>query len=244
MPAFLSFLDPQDLEYPRFYLLLPDLHRRMYLVLAASLGILLQGVTLLHLLGWHTRGTISREGIGRRVFRRWPGLFLINLIGLLLFLGPLLAVGKWLLPGLDNLALSRGITLACYILGFTAEIFLAYAAFLFLSFDSGIKASLRASIVFGCRHMGVVTGLVLIPFFLALPLQWVSGARQMIVYNFRPELIFYLLLTTSFLTVLILYIQLSTLVRYYAEEKLRRPFEGEWDDKHKPEKREYDPAGP
>jgi hypothetical protein len=73
--------------------------------------------------------------------------------------------------------------------------------------------------------------LVLVPFMLALPLHGLTLLRRAIVLDFRPELMLHVLLLSSFLTLLVLFIELSTLVRYYAEEELRRPYQGEWDDK-------------
>ncbi|MCP4545703.1 MAG: hypothetical protein GY835_04440 [bacterium] len=232
------------LEYPGFYLLLPDLHQRLYMALAGTLGIFMQGVSLLYLMQWHTRGQVTRERIWIRVLRRWPGLFVINLISLALFLGPLIAVKHLLLPVIESASAGRGLFLACYGIGFVAEILLAYAAFLLLAFDSGLKASLVASVKFAAQNIWVMICLIMIPFFLALPLQWVAAARVSIITRFRPELIFYLLLLNSLVMVAILFIQLSTLVRYYAEEKLRKPFAGEWDDKDLPERRVYDPGSP
>jgi hypothetical protein len=215
------------LEYPRFYILLPDMQRRLYLVLAAILGVYLQGVTILQLLGQHSGGKLQRRHPWRRTLKRWPGLFLINLLGLVLFLGPLFVVKQWLLPAIGSAGPGRLIVLASYGLGFLVEIFLLYAAFLYVSFSSGWWTSVKSSIGFARRRFWTSLILVLVPFFLALPIQAITSMRRAIVFGFRPELIYYLLLTSSFLTLLVLFIQLSTVVRFYAEEKLRRPFEGE-----------------
>ena len=42
-----SLFGEEVLEYPRFYILLPDMQRRLYLLLAAFLGIYFQAVTML-----------------------------------------------------------------------------------------------------------------------------------------------------------------------------------------------------
>lgn len=219
-------------EYPRFYLQLPDIQRRLYLLLALFIGVFFQGVALLHLLAHHTGGKLRREHPWRRCLRRWPGLFLINLISLTLFLGPLVATRQWLLPALGEAGPGKAVYLGAYAIGFTAEVFLLYAPFLFVAFSSGWWASLRSSIRFAARQLWTTMILVLVPFFLALPIQGLIGMRRQIVFGFRPELMFHLLLAGSFLTLLVLFMQLSSLVRFYTEERLRRPFEGEWDDKH------------
>lgn len=232
MDVLRAAFDEEAGEYPRFYLILPDVHRRLYLILAAFLGIYCQGVSLLYLLRHHTGGKLMRARPWRRALRRWPGLFLINLVSMVFFLGPLLVVRQWVLPALGASGGGKAAYLAGYGLGFVAEIFLLYAAFLYVSFSSGWWTSLVASVRFALGRFGVSLILVLIPFFLALPLQGFFAHRQQVAYEFRPELIYHLLLFSSFVTLLVLFVQLSTLVRFYAEEELRRPFEGEWDDKH------------
>lgn len=227
-----SLFGEEALEYPRFYVLLPDMQRRLYLVLAAVLGVYLQGVTLLHLLGQHSGGKLRRRRPWRRALKRWPGLFMINLLSLTLFLGPLFVVKQWLLPAIGSAGPGRFVVLASYGLGFVVEIFLLYAAFLYVAFSSGWWTSVKSSLGFARSRFGTSLILVLIPFFLALPIQAMTSMRRQIVFGFRPELIYYMLLLASFLTLLVLFIQLSTVVRFYSEEKLRRPFEGEWDDKH------------
>ena len=218
-------------DYPRFFLLLPDLHRRLYLVLAASLGVFLQGVSLLQLLNWHTGGKLQREAPWRRALRRWPGLILINLVLLASFLLPLALVQRVVLPLLGDQAPDRLALLAAYALGFVAAIALLYAPFLYVAFSSGWWAAIRGSFRFARTHAGVSLVLVLVPFLLALPIHALTLLRRTIVMDFRPELMLHLLLFGSFLTLLLLFVELSTLVRYYAEEELRRPYQGEWDDK-------------
>lgn len=218
-------------EYPRFYLELPDLHRRLYLFLAASLGMYLQGVTLLRLLAWHTGGKLQRESPWRRALARWPGLVLINLVLLASFLLPLAVVEHLLLPRLGDVLPDRGLLLAAYGVGFVGAIFLLYAPFLHVAFSSGWRRAIRESARFAWRRLGVSVVLVLVPFLLALPVHALTLMRRTIVLGFRPELMLHLLIASSLLTLLVLFIELSTLVRYYAEEELRRPYEGEWDDK-------------
>ncbi len=227
-----SLFGEEALEYPRFYILLPDMQRRLYLLLAAILGVYLQGVTILQLLGQHSNDRLRRRHPWRRALTRWPGLFMINLFGLILFLGPLFVVKQWLLPIIGSSGPGRLAVLAGYGLGFLVEIFLLYAAFLYVAFSSGWWTSVKSSIGFARSTFGTSLILVLIPFFMVLPIQAITSMRRAIVFGFRPELIYYLLLISSFLTLLVLFIQLSTVVRFYAEQKLRRPFEGEWDDKH------------
>jgi hypothetical protein len=232
-------------EYPRFYLWLPVLQRRLYLVLAGLLGVYLQGVVLLNLLSHHSRHRVGHDHPWRRSFRRWPGLFLINMFRMLMFFIPLYCVKLFLLPVMGPGSAARGVLLSVYGLGFLVETFMAYAALCYIYYDRNPVRAIKLSIIFVKDHFGVVLGLVLIPFFLALPLQGLIAMRYEIINNFKPELVFHLLQLTSFLTVVILFIQLSSMVRYYAQEELRRPFEGEWDDKHLlPEKRVYDPSGP
>ncbi len=221
----------EALEYPRFYMLLPDMQRRLYLVLALFLGVFLQAVALVHLLGYHSGGRLARKRPWLRALKRWPGLFLFNLLSLVLFLGPLWIVNRWALPALGSGGASRAIYFATYGLGFIVEIFLLYAPFLYVSFSSGWWTSLRSSLSFARERFWVSMILVLIPFFLALPIQGITAARRQIVFGFRPELMYYLLLLSSFLTLFVLFVQLSTVVRFYTEAKLRRPFEGEWDEK-------------
>ncbi len=220
------------LEYPRFYVLLPDMQRRLYLLLAAFLGIYFQAVTILQLLEQHSGFKLKRRHPWRRALKRWPGLFLINLVGLILFLGPLIIVKQWLLPIIGPGGPGRLVVLVSYGLGFLVEIFLLYAAFLYVAFSSGWVTSVKSSVGFARRNFGTSLILVLVPFFMVLPIQAMTSMRRTIVFDFRPELIYHMLLVTSFLTLLILFIQLSTVVRFYAEVELRRPFEGEWDDKH------------
>lgn len=221
---------PEVTEYPRLFLELPNLHRRLYLLLAASLGMYLQGVTLLRLLAWHTGGKLRRESPWRRAFARWPGLVLINLVLLACFLLPLAVVEHLLLPRLGGLP-ARGLLLAAYGVGFVGAIVLLYAPFLYVAFSSGWRRAIRESVRFAWRHLGVSVVLVLVPFVLALPVHALTLLRRSIVLDFRPELMLHLLVASSLLTLLVLFIELSTLVRYYAEEELRRPYEGEWDDK-------------
>lgn len=222
----------EALEYPRLYMLLPDMQRRLYLLLALFLGVFLQAVALIHLLGYHSGGRLSRKRPWLRALKRWPGLFLFNLLSLALFLGPLWVVKQWALPALGSGGASRALYFATYGLGFLVEIFLLYAPFLYVTFSSGWWTSLRSSLSFARERFWVTMILVLIPFFLALPIQGITAMRREIVFGFRPELMYYLLLMTSFLMLIVLFVQLSTLVRFYTEEKLRRPFVGEWDDKH------------
>jgi hypothetical protein len=222
---------PESAEYPRFYLFLPDLHRRLYLVLAASLGVFLQGVSLLHLLTWHTGGKLRRQSPWRRAFARWPGLVLINLALLAGFLVPLAVAERLLLPMLGAAGPERVVLLASYALGFLGAIGLLYAPFLYVAFSSNWWTAIRASFRFARRHAGVSVTLVLVPFLLALPIHGLTLLRRAIVLDFRPELMLHALLFSSFLTLLVLFVELSTLVRYYAEEELRRPYQGEWDDK-------------
>ncbi len=222
---------PEATDYPRFFLVLPDLHRRLYLVLAASLGVYLQGVSLLQLLNWHTRGKLRRETPWRRAFARWPGLILINLVLLACFLLPLAAVERVLLPLFGDQVPDRLSLLAAYAFGFVAAIALLYAPFLYVAFSSGWWAAIRGSFRFAWKHASVSLVLVLVPFLLALPIHGLMLLRRTIVMDFRPELMLHLLLFGSFFTLLLLFVELSTLVRYYAEEELRRPYQGEWDDK-------------
>jgi len=222
---------PEAAEYPRLFLELPDLHRRLYLSLAATLGMYCQGVSLLRLLDWHTGGKLRRESPWRRAFARWPGLVLINLALLACFLLPLAAVERLLLPSLGPGGPARVLLLGAYGLGFVGAVFLLYAPFLHVAFSSGWRRAIRESARFARRHLGVTLVLVLVPFLFALPVHALTLLRRVIVFGFRPELMLHILLASSFLTLLVLFIELSTLVRYYAEEELRRPYEGEWDDK-------------
>lgn len=222
---------PEAAEYPRFYLYLPDLHRRLYLILAASLGVFLQGVSLLHLLNWHTGGKLRRESPWRRALARWPGLVLINLVLLAGFLVPLALVERLALPLLGAGGPGRLLLVAAYAVGFLVAVALLYAPFLYVAFSSGWWAAIRGSLRFVRRHAGVSLVLVLLPFLAALPVHALTLMRRAIVLGFRPELMLHVLLLASFLTLLLLFIELSTTVRYYAEEELRRPYQGEWDDK-------------
>jgi hypothetical protein len=232
----------ESTEYPRFYLYLPDIHRRLYLVLAASLGVFLQGVSLLQLMNWHTGGKLRRPAPWRRAFARWPGLVLINLVLLGCFLVPLAVAERLLLPLLGDAVPDRLLLLAAYGLGFLGAIALLYAPFLYVAFSSGWWAAIRGSFRFARAHAGVSLILVVVPFLLALPIHGLTLLRRAIVMDFRPELMLHVLLLSSFLTLLLLFVELSTLVRYYAEEELRRPYQGEWDEK--PEiTRSYTDAG-
>jgi hypothetical protein len=222
---------PESTDYPRFYLFLPDLHRRLYLILAASVGVFLQGVSLLHLLTWHTRGKLQRLSPWRRAFARWPGLIAINLLLLAGFLVPLAVAEHVVLAAFSDVVPDRLVLLAAYGLGFLGAVALLYAPFLYVAFSSTWGMAIRASVRFAGQHAGISLILVLVPFLLALPIQGLTLLRRAIVLDFRPELMLHVLLLSSFLTLLVLYIELSTLVRYYAEQELRRPYQGEWDDK-------------
>ncbi len=222
---------PDAAEYPRFYLFLPDLHRRLYLILAASVGVFLQGVSLLHLLTWHTKGKLQRLSPWRRAFARWPGLIGINVLLLAGFLLPLALAERLVLPAFGDVVPDRLVLLAAYALGLLGGVALLYAPFLYVAFSSTWWTAIRASVRFAGKHAGTSLMLVLVPFLLALPLNGVALLRRAIVLDFRPELMLHVLLVSTFLTVLVLFIELSTLVRYYAEEELRRPYKGEWDDK-------------
>ncbi|MCB9516648.1 MAG: hypothetical protein H6693_10685 [Candidatus Latescibacteria bacterium] len=236
--------DPEVGEYPRFYLLLPDIHRRLYLVLAATLGAMLQGVCQLQLLSYHTKGKLQREHPWRRALRRWPGLFLFNLLALICFLVPFYVVHHLPERAAEILGHGRKEFVLAYGGGFAAEVLLLYAPLLYVSFSSGWWTSLRSSVVFALRHFGTSLLLVFIPFVLTLPLRALSLVRRIVVLEFRPELMFYALLATSFLGLLVLFLQFSSAVRYYAETVLRRPFMGEWDDKHEAHYPELDAQVP
>jgi len=220
----------ESTEYPRFYLVLPDLHRRLNLVLALSLGALVQGVSLLQLINWHTGGKLQREAPWRRACARWPGLVLINLVLLAGFLVPL-SVAERLLPLFGNTVPDRMILLAACAPGLLGAIALLYAPLLYVGFSSSWWTAIRGSFRFARRHAGVSLILVLVPCLLALPIYGLTLLSRPIVMDFRPELMLHVLNFSSFLALLVLFVELSTLVRYYAEEALRRPYQGEWDDK-------------
>ncbi len=228
---FRTWFDADVAEYPRLYLLLPDMQRKLYLILAISVGILLRGVSMLHLLDFHTRGRVNREHPWRRSLRRWPGLFVIKLLPLALFLSLLWGSIQWAEHGLNSPGIGRGLFLGAYGIGFIVEVFMLYASLLYLAFEGGIREAIMASIRFAYENFWVTLGLVAIPFFLALPIQGLVAARGAIVHNFRPEIIFHVLMFTSLLTLAILFLQISTTVRFYTDEVLRKPFESEWDDK-------------
>ena len=223
-----SLFGREALEYPRFFLELPDIQRKLYLVLAVTIGLLFIGTSLLYLLRYHTRGQVGHAQPWRRSLQRMPGHFVINLLSLSLFLLPLLALRIWAPPALSVGTGGKLLLLAVLGLGLIAQVFLLYAPLIYLIHPSGIRESVRASLRFGRQHFWVSTGLGVIPFLLAAPLQGVQSARRAIVEMFRPELILWLLLLTSLVTLLILYLQLSMLVRFYSDEALRQPYRGEW----------------
>jgi hypothetical protein len=221
-------LDPELGEYPRFYLELPDLQRRLYLILGATAGVWLQGVCLLQLLERHTRDRVRRERPWWRALARWPGLFVINLVVLALTLGPLLLVQR-LLPLLSAGGAARAAMWLSYGLGLLVETFFLYAAFLYVAFASGVVRAVATSVRYALRHIWVSLTLVLVPFFLVQPLRALLALRVGMVRLFRPELILYSLLFVSLVTLAILFLQLSTLVRFYVEEELRQPLTEDWE---------------
>lgn len=221
-------MDPEVAQYPRLYLELPDLQRRLYLVLGATVGVWLQGVCLLQLMERHTRDRVRRERPWRRALARWPGLFVINLLALALTLGPLLLIQR-LLPVLGPGGPARAAVWLGYGFGLLVETLLLYAAFLYVAFASGVAGAVAASVRYALRHIWVSLTLVLVPFFMAQPLRALLTLRVGMVRLFRPELVLHTLLFVSLATLAILFLQLSTLVRFYVEEELRQPLTEDWE---------------
>ena len=213
--------DPEVAEYPRLYLWLPEIHRRFYLPLAATLGILLQSVCIIRLTERYGRGRLSLPDPWKRALRRWPGLFLLNAIGLALVLLPLYASRRWLAPLLPEGAATTVLRAGTLAFGLGLDAFLVYAAYMYLVYRNGIWSVIVASFRFARQRYAVSLGLVMIPYLLALPLRALIGMPRSIMETFRPELILYLLLLSSLYTLLLLFLQLATIIRYHIAEVSR-----------------------
>jgi hypothetical protein len=208
-------------EYPRFYLLLPEIFRRLYLTLAATVGMVFQGAAILCLLEHHSRGRLARGRIWRRALARWPGMFLINLAALALFLLPRLAARLWILPAVGGGVGRTVVDLVLYAFSFLWECLLLYAVFLYAAFRSSPWGAAAASARFAWRRFSVTLGLVLVPFLLAWPVQALLGLKRAMVFDFRPELVLYTTLLVSLITLMFLFIQLSALIRFHCDEVYR-----------------------
>ncbi len=219
-----SWLDPEVGEYPRLYLWLPDIHRRLYLILAATVGILFQGVCIIRLAERYGRGQLTLPRAWSRAFVRWPGLFLINIMGLALILLPLYASHRWLMPLAPTPEIGSVIRAGTLAVGIGFDAFIVYAAYLYLVYRNGLGQVLLASFSFARQRFPVSFGIVMIPFLLALPIRMLIGTPRAIMETFRPEIVLYLLLLSSFVTMLLLFLQLATIIRFHISEVNRNAY--------------------
>lgn len=100
---------------------------------------------------------------------------------------------------------------------------LLYAAFIFLlpaimaeadSYWTAIKRAFRTF----ARHPFIAIGIVLIPYLIGLIPSWVLADPTRIVTNFYPELVFYLLLVSIGVDVVVNFILLGTSLKFYMDQ--------------------------
>ena len=75
----------------------------------------------------------------------------------------------------------------------------------------------QAFSVFG-RHPFIALGLVLVPFVIGVIPSWASGEAPNIVSNFYPEMVYYILLVSIGIDVIVNFILMGTAVKFYMDQ--------------------------
>jgi len=100
---------------------------------------------------------------------------------------------------------------------------LIYSVFVFLlpSIMAGgvsFVAAVKRGLAMFFRHPFVAIGLVLLPYLIGFLPSWATSDPNRIVVNFSPELVFYLLLISIGLDVIVNFLLLGTAVKFYMDQ--------------------------
>lgn len=210
-------------HYPAHFMLMPYFFGQAQMLLNVFIEAVLFGMVIdMFIVLYRGRKPAFLESVGR-AFRRYLQLTVVWFV----VIGVLYLLNTYFFDIVDDVlgyslqAAPRRQTAAEFALrGFTV---LIYAACIFLLpsiMAGGVSFWRRITRGFGvaARHPFVAVGLVLIPYLIGFVPSWALAHADKIVSNFTPELVFYLILISIGLDVIINFVLLGTAVKFFMDQ--------------------------
>ena len=213
-PVIRTFWSDAYLHYPQNFVLLPKLYNNAHLLVTMTVGIFISGLVIKKIEGEMRGGKcVSLVSAGREVFKRYFSLLLLWLFSYGLF-----ATGiKILLPMIPkNLGLQLGGT---FLWGLICQSLAAFLMPSLLLLNKGFFKKVGVGLRYGVKNILVTAGLIAAPLALAMVLSFFRWLTPFFI-KLCPELVLWVLaLGCGLMTLVDMWITLSTTVLFLEVEK-------------------------